>query len=138
MNRRGNREYLENLIDKVRAMGDVSLRTTLIAGFPGETEEDHQIVLQFITDHPFDKLGVFAYSDEEGTPAETMSGKVPVRIREKRANEIMRLQKKISASQLKKRIGQTLEVLIEGENEGIYYGRSEFEAPETDGKISKV
>ena len=136
MNRRGDGALIRGLYRKIRDLGGFALRTTLIAGFPGETEEEFQELLQFVQACPFDRLGVFAYSEEEGTPAAARQDQVPMRVRKAREGKIMRAQQKISRAFNESRIGSVCEVLVEGREEnGLYYGRSQWEAPETDGKV---
>ena len=136
MNRRGDGALIRGLYRKIRGLGGFALRTTLIAGFPGETEEEFQELLQFVQACPFDRLGVFAYSEEEGTPAAARQDQVPMRVRKAREGKIMRAQQKISRAFNESRIGSVCELLVEGrEDNGLYYGRSQWEAPETDGKV---
>jgi ribosomal protein S12 methylthiotransferase len=136
MNRRGDGALIRGLYKKIRDLGGFALRTTMIAGFPGETEEQFQELLTFIKECPFDRLGVFAFSEEEGTPAAVRADQVPMRVRKAREGKIMRAQKAISRAFNRSRIGSVCEVLIEGQEEsGLYYGRSQWEAPETDGKV---
>ena len=136
MNRRGDSKLIRDLYQKIRAFGGFALRTTMIAGFPGETEEEFNELQEFVQECPFDRLGVFAYSEEEGTPAGIREDQVPMRTRKSREGKIMRAQKKISKAFNKSRIGSICEVLVEGqEDNGLYYGRSQWEAPETDGKV---
>ena len=136
MNRRGDSKLIRDLYQKIRALGGFALRTTMIAGFPGETEEEFNELQEFVQECPFDRLGVFAYSEEEGTPAGIREDQVPMRTRKSREGKIMRAQKKISKAFNKSRIGSICEVLVEGqEDNGLYYGRSQWEAPETDGKV---
>ena len=136
MNRRGDAALIDTLYHKIRDLGGFALRTTMIAGVPGETEEQFERLMDFIVTHPFDRLGAFAYSQEEGTPAAVRKDQVPMRVRRQREGKIMRAQKKISQAFNRSRIGEVVEVLVEGQEEsGIYYGRSAWEAPETDGKV---
>ena len=136
MNRRGDSKLIRGLYKKIRDLGGFALRTTMIAGFPGETEEEFSELQDFVKECPFDRLGVFAYSEEEGTPAGVREDQVPMRTRKSREGKIMRAQKKISKAFNKSRIGSICEVLVEGqEDSGLYYGRSQWEAPETDGKV---
>ena len=136
MNRRGDSKLIRDLYQKIRSLGGFALRTTMIAGFPGETEEEFNELQEFVQECPFDRLGVFAYSEEEGTPAGIREDQVPMRTRKSREGKIMRAQKKISKAFNKSRIGSICEVLVEGqEDNGLYYGRSQWEAPETDGKV---
>lgn len=97
MGRRTSKAQLVGIITKLRReIPDIVLRTSLITGFPGETEEDHQELMEFVDEMEFDRLGVFTYSPEEGTPAETMEGQVPEELKEERRDEIMELQQEIS------------------------------------------
>ena len=103
-------------MEKLRqAMPDICLRTTLITGFPGETQEQFEDLYAFVKEMKFDRLGVFTYSREEGTKAATFSNQIPEEIKEERRNQLMELQQKISAELSKQMIGQKVEVLIEGQ-----------------------
>ena len=136
MNRNYTKEHYLELVDKIRSkMPDVSLTTDIIVGFPGETEEDHQELMEFVDEMEFDRLGVFTYSPEEGTPAETMEGQVPEELKEERRDEIMELQQEISLEKGNNRIGQELLVMIEGKvsGESAYIGRTYGDAPKVDG-----
>lgn len=138
MGRRTSRAELEAIIGKLRReIPDITLRTTLITGFPGETEEDHEILKSFIQDMRFDRLGVFTYSPEEGTPAERMLDQIPEELKEERRDELMLMQQEISAEKTADMVGHTLEVLVEGRipEEGVYVGRTYRDAPEVDGYI---
>ena len=136
MHRRTDGKAIRDLYGRIRKLGGFALRTTLIAGFPGETEEEFAELLEFIKTYPFDRLGAFAYSEEEGTPAAAREDQVPLRVRRSREGKIMREQKKISRAFNESRVGSECEVLVEGQEEnGLYYGRSQWEAPETDGKV---
>lgn len=138
MGRRTSREELEAIIGKLRKeIPDITLRTTLITGFPGETEEDHENLKSFVENVRFDRLGVFTYSPEEGTPAAKMAEQVPEELKEKRRDELMLLQQKISEEKTGDMVGRTLEVLVEGRipEEGVYVGRTYRDAPEVDGYI---
>ena len=138
MGRRTSRAELEAVIEKLRKeIPDITLRTTLITGFPGETEEDHEVLKEFIENMQFDRLGVFTYSPEEGTPAEKMPNQVPEEVKEERRDELMLLQQEISAEKTANMVGKTLEVLVEGRipEEGVYVGRTYMDAPGVDGYI---
>jgi len=138
MGRRTDRADLERIVGRLReALPDIVLRTTLISGFPGETEEDHRELLAFVEKMRFDRLGVFPYSREEGTPAAIMENQVHPSTKKRRRNEIMRLQQKISEEKLKEKTGQVLTVLVEGflPEDGIYAGRSFMDAPDVDGYV---
>lgn len=133
MKRSGTREkYLER-INKIKAeIPEAILRTTLIVGFPGETQEDYEDLVSFVKEVKFDHLGVFAFSDEEDTLANTMENKVDYKIAKKREQEIMKIQKNISLALNKKRINQVHSVLIEDFDGNNYYGRSYLYAPDAE------
>ncbi len=138
MGRRTSKQQLIDIITKLRReIPDIVLRTSLITGFPGETEEDHQELMEFVDEMEFDRLGVFTYSPEEGTPAETMEGQVPEEVKEARRDEIMELQQEISLDKGNNRIGQEVLVMIEGKvsGESAYIGRTYGDAPKVDGYI---
>lgn len=137
MNRRGTIQEAEELINKLRReMPDIRLRTTMITGFPGETEEEFATVLDFAKKIRFDRLGAFAYSQEESTPAAKREDQIPEDIREQRRDELMRMQQDIAYQQQQRWVGQTLKVLIEEElADGRWVGRSEGDAPEIDGVV---
>lgn len=138
MGRRTSRSELVDIITKLRReIPDIILRTTLITGFPGETEEDHQELMEFIDEMEFDRLGVFTYSPEEDTPAASMEGQIPEEIKEERRDELMELQQEISYDKGTGRIGQELLVMIEGQvsGESAYIARTYGDAPKVDGYI---
>ena len=136
MNRRSTRASIENTIKKLRAaMPDIHIRTTLITGFPGETREDAKILEDFVEKMRFERLGVFAYSKEEGTPAAAMKEQVPKRTKLARRDRLMRLQQQISLEHNLQKIGRILEVLVEEQEEGAYIGRTSYDAPEIDNKV---
>lgn len=138
MNRRGNRESLTALLQKIRdKIPGVILRTTLIAGFPGETEEDFTELAEFVKEVKFDRLGCFAYSQEEGTPAAELPDQVDEEIKERRAELIMEEQSRIMEAQGLRWVGKTLEVLVEGFDRyaECWFGRSAMDAPDVDGKV---
>ena len=138
MGRRTTRAQLTATIEKLRKeIPDIVFRTTLITGFPGETEEDHQELMEFVDEMEFDRLGAFTYSPEEGTPAETMEDQIPEEIKEERRDEIMELQQEISLEKGNDRIGQELLVMIEGKvsGESAYIARTYGDAPKVDGYI---
>ncbi len=135
---RTSRSDLEQIVKRLReAIPDITLRTTLISGFPGETEEDHEELLRFVEEMRFDHLGVFPYSREEGTPAAKYPSQVPARIKKQRRNQVMRLQQKVSAGRLREKIGTVAEVLVEGRlpEEDVYIGRTCMDAPDVDGYL---
>jgi ribosomal protein S12 methylthiotransferase len=139
MRRGGTRASLERLIDRVRErVPEIAIRTTFITGFPGETEEDFQELLGFIRYAEFDRVGVFTYSDEEGTAAFDLSNKVDARTAKRRRTLLMKEQARISRHRNKARLGSTVRVLFEGaaqETDLLWQGRMETQAPEIDGCI---
>ncbi|MBQ3563808.1 MAG: 30S ribosomal protein S12 methylthiotransferase RimO [Clostridia bacterium] len=138
MNRRGDRRSLTELIAKIRAkMPDVAIRTTLITGFPGETEEQFTELCEFVNEIGFDRLGCFAYSAEEGTPAAEMDNQCEKSVKERRAEIIMNDQLRIISEKNQEKIGKTLDILVEGYDNYIRccFGRSYADAPEIDAKI---
>jgi ribosomal protein S12 methylthiotransferase len=138
MGRRTTKAELKAVVEKLRReIPDIVLRTTLISGFPGETEEDHEELMEFVDEMEFDRLGVFPYSAEEDTPAASMSGQIAEEVKEARRNEIMELQQEISLDRGNARIGQELLVMIEGKvsGESAYIGRTYGDAPKVDGYI---
>lgn len=138
MGRRTSKQELIDIVGKLRReIPDIVLRTTLITGFPGETEEDHEELKEFVDEMEFDRLGVFTYSPEENTPAAEMSDQVPEEVKEERRDELMELQQEISYDRGQDRIGQELLVMIEGKvaDESAYIGRTYGDAPKVDGYI---
>ena len=138
MGRRTTRQELTDIIGKLRKeIPDIVLRTTLITGFPGETQEDHEELMSFVDEMEFDRLGVFTYSPEEDTPAAIMTDQIPEELKEERRDELMELQQEISYDRVQDRIGQELLVMIEGKvaDESAYIGRTYGDAPKVDGYI---
>ncbi len=138
MNRRGDYESLLTLVKKIRtAVPNITLRTTLITGFPGETEEQFETLARFVSEARFDRLGCFAYSAEEDTAAATMPNQVDMQTRVDRSENIMELQLSIANEINAAKIGQKTEVLVEGWDDYIkcYFGRPQADAPDIDGKI---
>ena len=138
MNRRGSRAELEDVIRRLRAaIPGLTLRTTLIAGFPGETEEEYAELCDFVCTVRFDRLGCFAYSPEENTPAAAMDGQLAEEVRQRRADHIMEIQAEISAAAMAAKVGQTLPCLCDGVDEetGMYLLRSMGDCPEIDGNV---
>lgn len=156
MARKTNQAELRERIAKLRKeIPDITLRTTLITGFPGETEEDFKELYNFVDEMEFDRLGVFTYSAEEGTPAAEMEGQVDEEVKIARRNEIMELQQEISAEKAEGRIGKVYEVLVEGtvssdsvngeafasirevneDGRKVYIGRTYMDAPDVDGQV---
>ncbi len=138
MNRPGSKEELEQLLEKIRAaLPDATLRTTLITGFPSETEEQFEELCEFVKNAEFDRLGCFAYSEEEGTFAANMPDQIPMQTRVDRSEIVMNDQLSIVLKKNEEKFGKTVEVLIEGYDDYIrcYFGRSRADAPEIDGKV---
>ncbi|SCZ81431.1 30S ribosomal protein S12 methylthiotransferase RimO [Pseudobutyrivibrio xylanivorans] len=138
MGRKTNKADIMNIADRLRkAMPDISLRTTLICGFPGETEEMHQELLQFIKDMKFDRLGAFAYSKEDGTVAATWDNQVDEDLKHKWQEEVMLCQKDISMSNNQNYVGRTIPVFVEGKlpEDGVFIGRTYRDTPSVDGFI---
>ncbi|MGJ8455756.1 30S ribosomal protein S12 methylthiotransferase RimO [Pseudothermotoga sp. U03pept] len=128
-------ELLE-LIGKIKqANADAAIRTSVIVGFPGETDEDFERLLSFLKKARFDRVGSFIYSDEEGTAASLIEQKVPVEVATERYEELLILQGQIAYESLSRLIGRTLNVLVEGSQRNKYIGRSHFDAPEIDGNV---
>ena len=137
MNRTSNDEELSALIAKIRTyLPDCSVRTTFITGFPTESEEDFEILCNFVKKNRFSNLGVFPYSREEGTPAGRMRGQIPEETKQRRADIVMEIQHGLLAATNRPLIGKTVDVLCEGKRkDGKYFGRAYFQAPEVDGQI---
>lgn len=138
MGRRTTRQELVDVITKLRNnIPDIALRTTLITGFPGETEEDIDDLLDFVDTMEFDRLGVFTYSPEEGTPAASMPDQVPENIKEERRNRIMELQQEVSLDKSADMVGRVIPVMVEGKitDDDAYVGRSYKDAPNVDGYV---
>ena len=138
MNRKSDSESIKKLLEKIRKqIPDVILRTSLIVGFPGETNEDFEELYNFVKEAKFDKLGVFMYSKEDGTPAEKMPNQIHGNTKKSRYNKIMRLQQEISKENLEKRIGKEYEVLIENKtfDNKYWIGRTKMDVPEMDGVV---
>ena len=134
MNRRGSPEWIKSRISACKERG-LTTRTTMIVGFPGETEEAFHELLQFVKEARFDRLGAFTYSPEEGTPGAEMPDQVDEEVKQRRLDELMTLQQGISLEENTARVGEICEVLCEGAEEGMFVGRSIREAPESDGVI---
>ena len=139
MGRRTSREDIESVICLLRQrIPDIAIRTTLISGFPGETIEQHEELMQFVNDTEFDRLGVFPYSAEDDTPACSFPDQVPEETRKAWADEVMELQAEVSLDKNREMIGCCMDVLIEGrlaEEDGVYLGRSYRDAPDIDGYV---
>lgn len=137
MLRRSTEDSIRNTIARLKArIPDIHIRTTLIVGFPGETDEDYEKLLEFVEEMRFARLGVFAYSQEENTVAGEMQDQIDEEIKEERLTGIMRAQLEISLESNKEKIGKTFKVLVEERDEdGSYIGRTEFDAPEIDNSV---
>ena len=138
MGRHLTNQDLLSLVTKLRdRIPGITLRTTVIAGFPGETEEEFDTLLNFINWARFDRLGAFPYSQEDGTPAARLPGQLPEEIKVERAEKILKAQEAISLSLQEEKLGKILEVLVEGYDEEslMYFGRSSGDAPEVDNTV---
>ena len=136
MKRPANMEWVHRTLEKMRdAMPDLALRTTFIVGYPGETEEEFQALLDFAEEIRFDRVGTFQFSFEPGTASETLGDPIPPGVKEERYDRLMALQQGISLERNQMFVGKTLDVLIEGQGDGISMGRSYRDAPEIDGLV---
>lgn len=136
MNRKTDRRAIETLITRLRsAIPDIAIRSTFLLGFPGETDEDFQEVLDFMEAYPLDRAGAFAYSREEGTPAATMEDQVDDAVKEERVDAFMSLQMDVSEALMEKHVGRVLDVLVTELTEEGALGRSYLDAPDIDGEI---
>ncbi|NIM93212.1 MAG: 30S ribosomal protein S12 methylthiotransferase RimO [Anaerolineales bacterium] len=136
MRRPANMEWVYKTVEKMRiVMPDLALRTTMIVGYPGETEEEFQALMDFAAEIRFDRLGAFTFSFESGTASEPLGDPVPEEVKEARREALMLLQQGISLEKNQAFIGRTLQVLVEGHGDGISLGRSYRDAPEIDGMV---
>ena len=139
MNRQESEGLVRELLTRIRKeIPDVALRTTMIVGFPGETEEQFEKLCQFVDEFEFDHVGVFPYSQEENTPAARMEDQIPEEVKEERYHRLMAIQAQVSERINRRFEGRVLEVLVEGKHsdqEGLWYGRSYREAPDVDGRV---
>ena len=138
MGRRTNKQEIVSIVEKLRKeIPDICLRTTLITGFPGETDEDHEELMQFVNDMEFDRLGVFTYSPEEDTPAALFDDQLDEDIKTDRQAEIMELQQEIAFEKAEEMVGRTVLVMVEGAvpDEHVYVARSYKDAPNVDGLV---
>ena len=138
MGRRTSQADLRSIVTKLRSdIPDIALRTTLICGFPGETEKEHESLMYFINEMEFDRLGVFTYSPEENTPAAEFPNQIPDDIKQTRLDEIMKLQQNIAFEMAEAKTGQCLDVIIEGEltSDNVYVARTMADAPKIDGCV---
>src|SRR5207248_3106219 len=127
------RVEMNELITAIREkVPGICLRTTLIAGFPGETEEDVDSLKLFLQQHRFDRVGIFTYSHEEGTSGYALEDNIPHEEKEKRAQEVMEVQQDISFEKNQEKIGKTFKTLIDKKESGRYLGRTEFDSVEVD------
>jgi ribosomal protein S12 methylthiotransferase len=123
-------------VERLRAaMPQVALRTAFLVGYPGETEAEFQTLLDFVAEMAFDRVGVFTYSHEAGTPAARLADDVPPEVKEERRQRLMAAQQPISLAKNQALVGRTLDVLIEGQGDGLSVGRSYRDAPEVDGLV---
>ena len=138
MGRRTSRAQLEEIIGKLRReIPDIALRTTLITGFPGETQEDHEELMAFVDEMEFDRLGVFTYSQEEDTPAASMEDQIDEEVKKDRQEELMELQQEVSLDKNEEKIGRTMLAMVEGylSDENVYVARTYADAPGIDGYL---
>lgn len=136
MNRPADVEWVYRTVAKMRErVPGIAIRSTFISGFPGETEAQHQTLYNFIEELKFDRVGIFPYYQEEGTPSAAMPDDVPPEVKQARIDRIMAMQKRVSRKINRSFIGETLDVLIEGQDRGLYFGRSYRDAPEIDGYV---
>ncbi len=138
MGRKSSQALIREKVEKLReAMPDIAIRTTLIVGFPGESEEEFEDLMNFVQNMRFDRLGVFSYSQEEGTAAAKMDGQIDEDLKEERRDIIMDLQRNIAAYLCEAEVGKTMEVLIEGKlpEEAVFCGRTRRDAPDIDGLV---
>ena len=138
MGRRTNQKQLRDMIEKLREeIPEICLRTTLITGFPGETQEDHEELYNFVDEMEFDRLGVFTYSQEEDTPAALMEEQIPEEVKELRQQELMELQQEIAFEKAENMVGSILTVMIEGKvaEDDVYVARTYRDAPNVDGYL---
>lgn len=136
MRRGGSSAYIYDLIARIReTIPGIALRTTLISGYPTETREQHKELVEFVRRNRFERLGVFAYSREEDTPAYDLGDPIKASEKNKRVNEIMKLQEKISYEINQTRVGTTMKVLIDSEEPDCYIGRTEFDSPDVDNTV---
>ena len=137
MNRRGTSAHIKEMLKKCREYG-ITVRTTMIVGFPGETDEQFETLMDFVKQTRFDRLGAFTYSPEDGTAAAEMPDQIDEEVKNRRLDALMMTQQAISYENNRARIGTKCEVLVEGMEDGVFYGRSQMESPEADGVIKLV
>jgi ribosomal protein S12 methylthiotransferase len=136
MKRQITREEMDDLIGEIRHRSPgICLRTTLISGFPGETDEDVEELKDFLRKHEFDRVGIFNYSHEEGTSAHDLIDDIPQEVKEERASDIMEVQQEISFEKNKAKVGKVFKVLVDKKESGRYLGRTEFDSVEVDNEV---
>jgi len=136
MNRKITREKTTELIKEIRSIiPNICLRTTMLVGFPGETQADIDELIEFVEEIKFDRLGIFTYSHEDGTPGFELEDNVPEREKERRAQEVMAAQQEISYNANQEKVGQTLKVIIDKKEGEYFIGRTEFDSPEVDNEV---
>ena len=138
MNRKGTGEEYLNLINRLKSeIKDIAIRSTFIVGFPGETEEDYEVLKDFISKAKFTNCGFFAYSREKDTPSNKLDGHMPKKIKEKRVKALYQLQSEISYENLQSYVGKTIKVICDGVDydKQSFYGRAYFNAPDIDGRV---
>ncbi|MDR2868176.1 MAG: 30S ribosomal protein S12 methylthiotransferase RimO [Bacteroidales bacterium] len=136
MNRGGNSMQLYKLVETIRnKVPDIAIRTTLISGYPTETREQHKELVRFVEEMRFERLGVFSYSQEEGTPAFSLGDPIKVSEKNRRLEELMTLQEEISLALNEKRVGSAMRVMVDEEADNFYIGRTEFDSPEVDNEV---
>jgi ribosomal protein S12 methylthiotransferase len=138
MRRPGRQRDVRELVGKIRdRIPEVALRTSMIVGFPGETDEDFEKLCDFVREMKFDRLGVFAYSQEEDTPANRLPNQIADEVKQFRQNTLMEIQREVAKDNAAKYVGRTIEVLVEkydGRSD-VFIGRSQYDAPEVDGEV---
>ena len=136
MKRGSTKEQINALLDKIREkVPGVALRTTLIVGYPGETPEEFEELKAWVQEQRFDRMGCFAYSEEEGTSAAQLEDDVPDEEKQRRVEELMEVQREISLQKNEEKVGKTLRVLIDTEQPDVYIGRTEYDSPEVDNDV---
>lgn len=136
MRRGGSSQYIYDLVDRIReTVPGIALRTTLISGYPTETHEQHKELVAFVKHARFERLGVFAYSQEDDTPAYDLGDPIRKNVKTKRVNEIMQLQEQISLENNESKVGTTMKVIIDAEEADCYVGRTEFDSPDVDNSV---
>ena len=136
MRRGGSSQYIYDMVARIReTVPGIALRTTLISGYPTETHEQHKELVEFVRKNRFERLGVFAYSQEDDTPAYDLGDPIRKNIKTKRVNEIMQLQEGISLELNEAKVDTTMKVIIDAEESDFYVGRTEFDSPDVDNSV---